>query len=334
MPFIDEVEVKLKAGKGGDGCLSFRREKYIPEGGPDGGDGGRGANVILLCDENTSDLSEYSYTSEWKAKNGQDGMGAQCYGKDGADLILKVPEGTAVYDTISGKKVAELLANGEQVILLKGGRGGLGNMHFKSSINRAPRQTTTGKPGQDGVFRFELKSIADIGLVGLPNAGKSSLINLMTRAQSKVAPYPFTTLNPQLGRFKAKGERKIIIADIPGLIEGAHDNRGLGHKFLRHIERCRLLLFVIDVAGVDGRKPQEDYKTLLQELKAYNPELLTRPRIIVANKCDLLKKKLPASAFGGKKAAEKILLVSCATGEGVDELKALLQKLMPEPKKG
>jgi GTP-binding protein len=322
MPFVDEVTVKLKAGTGGDGCLSFRREKFIPKGGPDGGDGGRGADVVLLCDENSSDLSKYEYEPEHKAPNGQNGMGAQCAGKDARDLLLKVPEGTAVYDTLSGKLVAELLTHGQEVRLLKGGRGGLGNIHFKSSVNRAPRQTTKGKPGQEGEFRLELKSIADVGLVGFPNAGKSSLINCLTNAQSKVAAYPFTTLNPHLGRVRQSG-RKIVIADIPGLVEGASENRGLGLQFLRHIERCKLLLFVIDAAGSEGRKPADDLKALLQELENYNPAMLKKPRIVVANKIDLLAKKLPATFAKG----EDVIPLSCVTGVGIDKLKKWLEKL-------
>lgn len=323
MPFVDEVTVKLKAGKGGDGCMSFRREKFVPRGGPDGGDGGRGGDVIILCDENTTDLGAYQYEPEHNAQDGGTGMGAKCFGKDGKDKILKVPEGTEVIDVVSGKKVAELLKHGQQVKLLKGGRGGLGNVHFKSSVNRAPRQTTRGKMGQTGEFILELKSIADIGLVGFPNAGKSSLINQLTRAQSKVAAYPFTTLNPQLGRVLGGG-RKIVIADIPGIIEGAHENKGLGHKFLKHIERCKLLLFVIDAAGSDGRTPKADYKALLSELEAYSPAMLDKPRIIVANKSDLLEKKLPATTWGTGKNKPRVLELSALTGEGVEKLKEIL----------
>jgi GTP-binding protein len=254
-------------------------------------------------------------------------MGAQCFGKDGRDAILKVPEGTDVYDIVSGKKVAELLNNGQEVRLLKGGRGGLGNIHFKSSVNRAPRQTTNGKPGQIGEFRLELRSIADIGLVGFPNAGKSSLINMLTRAQSKVAAYPFTTLNPQLGRVVGHG-KKIVIADIPGIIEGAHENKGLGIKFLKHIERCKLLLIIIDAAGSDGRSPKADYKALLNELESYSPEMLKKPYIVVANKTDLLEKKLPATTFGAAKNRPDIFEISCATGEGIEKLKKYLKETL------
>jgi len=329
MPFVDEVFVKLKAGKGGDGCMSFRREKFVPKGGPDGGDGGLGGSVIILCDENTTDLSAYQFEPEHHAQNGGDGMGAQCFGKDGKDKILKVPEGTEVYDVVSGKKVAELLTHKQEVRLLKGGRGGLGNIHFKSSVNRAPRQTTMGKMGQEGEFRLELKSIADIGLVGFPNAGKSSLINLLTRAQSKVAAYPFTTLNPHLGRVVGTG-KKIVIADIPGIIEGAHENKGLGHQFLKHIERCKLLLFVIDAAGSEGRKPGADYKALLNELEAHDPMLLDKPRIVVANKMDLVEKKLPATTFGNAKTRPTVVELSALTGDGLDKLKKVLQSELGE----
>lgn len=329
MPFVDEVVVRLQAGKGGDGCMSFRREKFVPRGGPDGGDGARGGDVVIFCDENTSDLSAYQYEPEHKAQNGGDGMGAQCFGKEGKDKILKVPEGTDVYDIVSGKKVAELLKHGQEVRLLKGGRGGLGNIHFKTSVNRAPRQTTRGKMGQSGEFRLELKSIADIGLVGFPNAGKSSLINQLTAAHSKVAAYPFTTLNPQLGRVLGGG-KKIVIADIPGIIEGAHENRGLGHKFLRHIERCKLLLFVVDAAGSDGRTPKADYQALLDELKAYSHEMLKKPRVVVANKVDLLTKKLPATTFGTARNKPEVIEISALTGQGIDQLKKLLVELLQQ----
>lgn len=330
MPFVDEAILKVKAGHGGDGCMSFRREKYIPKGGPDGGDGGRGGDIVLLGDENATDLSPYIYDPEWNAPHGQNGMGAQRAGKDGKDLFLKVPMGTQVIDTLSGKLVAELLTHNQQVRLLKGGRGGLGNIHFKSSVNRAPRQTTSGKPGQEGVFRLELKCIADIGLVGFPNAGKSSLINRLTHAQSKVAAYPFTTLNPQLGRMlKTDVEgHKIVIADIPGLIEGAHANRGLGHKFLKHLFRCKLLLFVIDVSGFEGRKPLADFKTLLVELEAYDPEFLNKPRLIVANKIDLIVKKAPSIKFVFNKKAQETIKVSCATGDGIDKLQKRLTEIL------
>ncbi len=322
MPFVDEVTVRLQAGKGGDGCLSFRREKFIPKGGPDGGDGGNGGSVILRCDENTSDLSAYLYEPEWKAPHGQGGMGAKCAGRDGKDVVLKVPEGTEVYDTLSGKKVADLTQNGTEVRLLRGGRGGLGNVHFKSSINRAPRKITPGKPGESGTFRLELKSIADVGLVGFPNAGKSTLINALTNAQSKVAAYPFTTLNPQLGRMKSGG-KKIVIADIPGIIEDAHRDKGLGLKFLKHIERCKLLLILVDAAGSDGRDPKKDYKALIKELEAYSEEMLKKPRIVVANKIDLLQKR---PALGLSKSKETVMWISCATLEGVEALAKLLQE--------
>ena len=323
--FVDEITIFLKAGRGGDGCGSFRREKYIPKGGPDGGDGGKGGDIVLLCDANQGDLTPYYFKKEWLAKPGIPGSGRQKNGKAGTDLFLKVPPGTAVYDTETGRIVAELLKVGQKVILLQGGKGGLGNVHFKSSINQAPKEFTYGEPGEEGYFRLELKTIADIGLVGFPNAGKSSLVNAITNAQRKTAPYPFTTLHPSVGIIEYPDHyERLALADIPGLIKGAHENRGLGHRFLRHIERCQLLVFIIDMAGTDGRNPLEDYAALLKELELYDEALLQKPRLVAANKMDEAVAVENLKDFKKKHKGLPISPISCFTGEGLEEFKKAL----------
>ncbi|MDR1590480.1 MAG: GTPase ObgE [Puniceicoccales bacterium] len=322
--FVDEAKVILKAGDGGKGCLSFLREKYRPNGGPNGGDGGDGGDVVLICDRNVADLMDYKFVPHASAKNGGPGRGSNCHGANGANCFLKVPEGTAIIDDETGIVVIELLKDGEKMVLLKGGIGGKGNINFKSSVNRAPRKITLGTPGETGNFTFVLKTIADIGLVGFPNAGKSSLINILTHAQQKEAPYPFTTLNPKVGIISyAETYQTLTIADIPGLIGGAHENRGLGIRFLKHIERCKILLFLIDIAGVDGRNPVDDYRTLREELAHYDRGLLEKPSLLVANKMDLpgTEKHLMAlkKAIGGT-----VLTISCAQNMGIGDLKEKL----------
>lgn len=322
--FIDEAKVILKSGAGGHGCVSFRREKFIPKGGPDGGNGGKGGDVVLLCDQNEGDLESYRWQPHRSARNGAPGMGRQCAGPNGADLILRVPPGTQVVDDETGRLVAELTEPNEQVILLAGGKGGLGNMNFKSSVNQAPRRTTPGYPGESGVFRFVLKTIADIGLVGFPNAGKSTLTNTLTAARPKMAPYPFTTLHVNVGVIEyPQYHGRIFMADIPGLIEGAHENRGLGHQFLRHIERCSLLVFIIDMAGSENRKPWDDYRILDRELKLYSSVLMGKPRLIVANKMDLPASEKNLQAFR-KKFKETIVPISCYQRTGLEELRSVL----------
>lgn len=328
--FVDECTVKLAAGDGGRGCVSFRREKYEPWGGPNGGDGGRGGDVILLGDVNTNNLVDYKYQPHWSAERGEHGQGADCHGRDGQPRILRLPLGTMVIDLATGKPVAEVVTDGQQIVLCHGGSGGWGNTHFKTSTNRAPKRANAGLEGERGEYRLVLKSIADVGLVGFPNAGKSSLTNAITHARPKMAAYPFTTLHPQIGVIEypdeKKGNRRLLLADVPGLIEGAHENRGLGHRFLRHIERCALLLVMIDMAGTDARDPREDYRQLRRELKLYDPALLRKPQLVVANKLDL-----PASADGLKKFTKRypkveIVEVSCATGDGLERLKKELLK--------
>lgn len=322
--FVDEVEVILKAGKGGNGCRSFRREKFLPKGGPDGGDGGKGGDVILECSPHVNDLRSYRYKPHASAENGQNGMGSDCYGRNGKDCVLPMPPGTVVIDSYTQQVVAEVLKVGQRTILLKGGRGGLGNIHFKSSTNQAPTQATPGQPGEEGRFKLVLKTIADLGLVGFPNAGKSSLIRQLTNAQPKVANYPFTTLHPSVGVL-TENFRHLFLADIPGLIEGASQDKGLGYRFLRHIERCQALLFVIDMAGTDGRHPWEDYEILQRELGNYGPHLLDKKQVILANKMDL-----PEAAENLKQFKEKlhlnvpILNISCASLEGLADLRHFL----------
>jgi len=322
--FYDEATVSLKAGNGGHGCLSFRREKYIPFGGPDGGDGGKGGDVILIGDENTGDLRQFHFKPGWSAKTGQSGAGREKAGRGGADCKLRVPLGTVLIEAQTGRAVTEITRHDQTVTLLRGGRGGLGNVHFKSSTNQAPRRTTPGQPGEEGQFKMVLKSIADVGLVGFPNAGKSSLIGLLTNSQPKTAAYPFTTLQPSVGILDFGEGKRLRVADIPGLIEGASENRGLGHRFLRHIERCKVLLFIVDAAAEDGRDPVEDIKVLRNELEAYSPALLEKQQLIAANKMDepLAVENLPKL----KKAFRKtpIIPLSCLSEEGIDALKETL----------
>ena len=328
--FVDECTVKLAAGDGGRGCVGFRREKYEPWGGPNGGDGGRGGDVILLGDVNTNNLVDYKYQPHWKGERGEHGQGADCHGRDGQPRILKMPLGTVVIDLATGKPVAEVIAEGQQIVLCKGGNGGWGNTHFKTSTNRAPKRANAGQIGEAGSYRLVLKSIADVGLVGFPHAGKSSLTGRITKARPKTAAYPFTTLHPQIGVIdyldEAKGNQRLLLADVPGLIEGAHENRGLGHRFLRHIERCALLIFLIDMAGADARDPRDDYKYLLQELKLYDPALLAKPRLVVANKMDLPASTAWLVKFRRRHRTTDVLEISCATGDGLEKLKKELLK--------
>lgn len=319
--FVDEVVIKARAGDGGNGCASFRREKFIPFGGPNGGDGGQGGDVVLEGDDDVNNLIDYKFKPHWNAGNGENGRGKDQNGAGGDPAILKVPLGTVVTNEETGEPIGEVTADGQRLVLCKGGTGGWGNIHFKTSTNRAPRRANPGLPGEHGIYRLVLKSIADVGLVGYPNAGKSSLTNHITNARPKTAPYPFTTLQPQIGviDFPERFER-ITLADVPGLIEGAHDNRGLGHRFLRHIERCTLLLFIIDMAGVDGRDPRDDYAHLLEELRLYDAKLLKKPRLIAANKMDLDAAAANLRLFRRKHKVD-VVEISCLGGAGLDTLK-------------
>jgi GTPase len=328
--FVDECKIKVQAGDGGRGCVSFRREKYEPWGGPNGGDGGRGGDVVLLGDGNTNNLIDYKYKPHWHAQRGEHGRGSDEHGANGKDRVLKMPLGTVVINEESGLVATEIIEHGQRFVICKGGNGGWGNARFKSSTNRAPKNANPGQLGTRGEFRLVLKSIADIGLVGFPNAGKSSLVGKITNARPKTAPYPFTTLHPQIGVIDYTDDprriRRLLLADIPGLIAGASENRGLGHRFLRHIERCALLLLIIDMAGTDGRDPRDDYAILLNELKLHDPALLDKPRLVAANKMDV--EAAPANLAKFKRRYPKLALVqiSCLTDKGISTLKKELLK--------
>ena len=288
MKFVDEADIKVIAGDGGNGCVSFRREKFIPLGGPDGGDGGNGGSVWLEADENLNTLIDFRHERTFRAQKGQGGMGAQCYGKSGQDSTIRVPVGTVIYNIGTEELIGDLTRHGQRLLVAQGGKGGLGNMHFKSSVNRSPRKATTGTPGESRELRLELKLLADVGLLGFPNAGKSTFIRSVSAATPKVADYPFTTLYPNLGVVSIEAHRSFVIADIPGLIEGAADGAGLGILFLRHIQRTRLLLHIVELAPLDDTDPAEQVRAIEHELAKFDPELLNKPRWLVMNKSDLL----------------------------------------------
>ncbi|WP_119343748.1 Obg family GTPase CgtA [Facilibium subflavum] len=289
MKFVDEAVITVQAGKGGNGCVSFRREKYVPKGGPDGGDGGHGGSVFIQADESINTLIDYRYQRNYQAKNGQPGQGRKCAGKNGEDLYLIVPVGTVAYDNVTHQKMGEVLRHGDVLKLAQGGRRGIGNTHFKSSTNQAPRQFTYGEEGQMYEVRLELKLLADVGLLGLPNAGKSTLIRSVSAAKPKVADYPFTTMYPNLGVVRVGYSDSFVIADIPGVIEGASHGAGLGLKFLKHLTRTKCILHLIDIAPPDGSDPVENYHKVEAELKAYSQALYNKPRWLVLNKIDQLE---------------------------------------------
>jgi GTP-binding protein len=379
--FVDHIRIQAKAGDGGDGSVSFRRESFVPKGGPDGGDGGRGGSIVLRADVHTDNLTPFFYEPIQKAKNGERGGGRQCSGKSAPDKVLLVPVGTIVYrlpdeepddydpevehgdgamfvdfsrtpdgpekpttnrkaslDPADLEMVVDLTEPGQEFVLCKGGKGGIGNVHFKSSRNQAPRQYREGEPGEEGTYYLELRKIADAGLVGYPNAGKSTLLTRISSAHPKIAPYPFTTLTPHIGVVELSGYQRVTVADIPGLIEGAHENIGLGHDFLRHIVRCKLLVFVLDMAGSEGREPIEDLQKLRKELDLYDPKLSERPWIVVANKMDLEGAKEKLKHFKGRYRKLEVFPVSAEAGEGIEKLKTRLGELVasfepaPEPK--
>jgi GTP-binding protein len=285
---VDSATIFVRSGKGGDGHVSFRRAKYIPKGGPSGGDGGDGGSVILVSDPNVETLLDFAGRHHWAAENGEDGRAKQQHGANGADLLIHLPPGTLVYNDDTGELLADLNEPAKQVVLAKGGRGGFGNEHFKSPQHQAPREFTPGEPGVEMNLRLELKLIADVGLLGKPNAGKSTLLSRISKATPKIADYPFTTLVPQLGIAELSGQRRLVIADIPGLIENAHQGHGLGVRFLRHIERTRLLVHLLESEPTDGSDPVENYRVIRQELASYSPVLLEKPEIVVLSKMDLL----------------------------------------------
>jgi GTP-binding protein len=325
MKFIDEATVELHAGKGGDGSASFRREKFVPRGGPDGGDGGRGGSIIAVADRNINTLVDYRFARIHRARNGEAGRGSDCNGKSADDVLLRVPVGTVVTDFETGEVIADLATHEQQALLAKGGDGGRGNLNFKSSTNRAPRQFTRGMPGESRKLKLELKVLADVGLLGMPNAGKSTFIRAVSAARPKVADYPFTTLHPNLGVVRVDNNRSFVIADIPGLIEGAAEGAGLGHQFLRHLARTRLLLHIIDIAPFDeGADPVVEAHAIVNELKKYDEALYSKPRWVVLNKADLLAPDIQAQRvqqfladFGWR---ERSFMISALSGAGCKEL--------------
>ncbi|MBQ8545704.1 MAG: GTPase ObgE [Clostridia bacterium] len=333
--FIDKVKIYVKAGNGGNGCVSFRREKYVAKGGPDGGDGGNGGNVIFQIDKGTNTLLSFRYKRKFVAENGGDGKGAKFHGKNGEDIIIKVPEGTLVKDEKTGKILKDM-SDCDNWICAKGGRGGWGNRHFATPTRQIPMFAKSGTKGQEWELTLELKMLADVGLVGLPSAGKSSLLAAVSDANPKIADYHFTTLSPNLGVVNIRDGYGFVMADIPGLIEGASEGAGLGHAFLRHIERCRLLVQVVDISCIEGRNPIDDIETIHQELEKFSEELATRPRIIVANKVDSLNREVVDVDAFEKYVKEKgwdLIYISAYTGENteelVDKIAQMLEKLPP-----
>ena len=323
MKFIDESKIEVFAGSGGNGAASFRREKYIDKGGPDGGDGGRGGSIYAQADRNINTLVDYRFARMHRAKNGGSGRGADCYGKGADDVVLRMPVGTVITDINSGEVIADLAHEGEKVLLAQGGIGGLGNIHFKSSTNRAPRQCTPGTEGETRELQLELKVLADVGLLGMPNAGKSTFIRSVSAARPKVADYPFTTLHPNLGVVRVSPEKSFVIADIPGIIEGAAEGAGLGHQFLRHLARTRVLLHLVDIAPMyEGIDPVHEARAILNELKKYDPTLYEKPRWLLLNKVDLLENRDEKVAAFLKEFSDfdRYFVISAINGEGCKEL--------------
>ena len=317
--FVDHAKIYVKGGDGGNGIVAFRREKYIPMGGPAGGDGGRGGNVVFVADEGLSTLMDFKYRKHFKAERGAHGRGKNMHGSWGEDLVVRVPVGTVIRDDDSGQVIADLTRAGQEVIVARGGRGGRGNARFSSSVNRAPSISENGEPGEERWIRLELKLLADVGLVGFPNAGKSTLISVISAAKPKIADYPFTTLVPNLGVVQTRGHDSFVVADIPGLIEGAHQGMGLGHEFLRHVERTRVLLFVLDTAQTEGRDCLEDYEVLRRELQAFNPDMANSPFIIVANKMDLPDAETNLLRLQ-EQFGDQVIPISAAAGQGIENL--------------
>jgi GTPase len=324
MKFFDEAKIEVIAGDGGNGVASFRREKFIPFGGPDGGDGGRGGSIWAIADRNLNTLIDFRYTRVFRAQKGENGRGSDCYGKGGDDMELRVPVGTVITDLVTGEAIADLDHDGKRALIAQGGQGGLGNLHFKSSTNRAPRQCTPGKPGDHRELKLELRVLADVGLLGLPNAGKSTFIRAVSAAKPKVADYPFTTLHPNLGVVRVDHERSFVIADIPGLIEGAAEGAGLGHRFLKHLQRTGLLLHLVDIAPFDpGCDPTKDAKAILKELRKYDQALYDKPRWLVINKIDLVpeeERRARVAALLRSYKPERHFITAAVSGEGCREV--------------
>lgn len=337
MRFIDEAKILVVAGDGGNGIVSFRREKYEPEGGPDGGDGGNGGSVYFVADRNVNTLIEYRYVRRHRAHRGENGGSSDCYGKRGKDLTLRVPVGTVIADVNTNEILADLDMDGKKVLLAKGGRGGLGNIHFKSSVNRTPRQCTRGDPGEQFELRLELRVLADVGLLGLPNAGKSTFLRAVSAARPKVADYPFTTIQPHLGVVRVDPDDSFVIADIPGLIDGAAEGAGLGIRFLKHLARTRLLLHIVDLAPLDPvADPVRDAATVVAELEKYDPELAGKPRWLVLNKLDLIPEDEREQRVANflqaydthQEGDRRCFRISAISGEGCRDLAAKLQEAL------
>ncbi|MDO5381807.1 MAG: GTPase ObgE [Eubacteriales bacterium] len=332
--FSDRVRIYIKSGKGGDGHVSFRRELYVPAGGPDGGNGGHGGDIIFQVDKGLNTLGDFRHNSKYIAQSGEEGGKKRCTGKNGEDLIIKVPEGTVIYDDESGKVIADMSGDNMQETILKGGRGGKGNMNYATATMQAPQYAQPGQEAQELWVRLELKCIADVGLVGFPNVGKSTFLSRVTNARPKIANYHFTTLNPNLGVVDIDGGKGFVIADIPGLIEGASEGVGLGHQFLRHIERTKVIIHIVDAASTEGRDPIADIKAINAELEAYNPELLRRPQVIAANKIDAIyddgtgNNPIEAIKNAFEPEGIKVYPISAVTGQGVKELLYAVRELL------
>ena len=330
--FVDRVTINVRGGDGGNGCLAFRREKYVPRGGPSGGDGGNGGSIILKAAQGVTNLAHLSSQRHWKGERGEHGQGSDCHGRGAEDHVIEVPAGTIIRDRDRGHLLRDLKAVGDRVVVAKGGQGGHGNKFFKSSTNRAPRQFEKGEPGEERWITLELKVIADVGLVGLPNAGKSTLLSRISRAHPEIADYPFTTKYPNLGTVY-QGERSFVVADIPGLIEGAHQGHGLGHEFLRHVERTRLLVHLIDATPVDGSDPVANYRGIRHELELYSPALAARPELIVVTKLDLTGSQAALERISTELCRE-VIPISAVTGKGIPTLVHRVGELLdrlPEP---
>ena len=320
--FIDEAKISVIAGKGGDGAISFRREKYIPDGGPDGGDGGHGGSVILQVDDGMKTLMDFRYKTKYQAENGENGGKKKMFGKNGRHLTLHVPPGTIVKDEETGQILADLIEKGQTVVIAKGGKGGNGNTRYKSSVRQAPNFAEAGDPGEEKLLVLELKLLAEVGLIGLPNVGKSTILSKVSKAKPKIANYHFTTLHPNLGVVEAVKGKSFVMADIPGLIEGAHEGTGLGHDFLRHIERTRLLVHVVDISGSEGRNPEKDFEMINEELEAYSMDLSAKKQIVVGNKTDLALDTSKIDAFRSEMQSRgyDVFIISAAASEGLDDL--------------
>ncbi|MCY3006554.1 MAG: GTPase ObgE [Planctomycetota bacterium] len=328
--FVDRVEIEIIAGKGGDGCMAFRREKHVPHGGPCGGDGGSGASVVIRAKSGVNSLVSFAHQRHWRADHGSPGLGSDCHGRSGKDLVLNVPPGTVLIDKESGMELRDLVNDGDEIVAARGGRGGWGNTHFKASTNQAPRETTSGGLGESRRLILELKSIADVGLIGMPNAGKSTMLSRLSRARPEIADYPFTTKFPNLGLVQSDMDRTFVLADIPGLIEGAAEGHGLGHDFLRHIMRAGILVHLVEPSPMDQTDPIGNYKTIRNELAHYSQELAERPEIVVVTKAELPDAADIHAALSKELGRNDIHLVSAVTGSGLRQLVLRIADLLAE----